>query len=69
MPAKRVDDREKRQRSRGGAALAVRVAERQLHLLVVEIALNAKPFLTQASRGQRRREKPERLRGRAGGLR
>jgi len=61
-----VDDGQQLQGGRRDAAFAVAVAQRKLHPFIVQLALDAKPFLPQAALGQGRCEKPERL-GRAAG--
>ena len=61
-----VHDGEQSQGRRRYAAFSVSIAKRQLHPFVVELALDAKPFVPQGSPGQCRRRKPERL-GRSAG--
>ena len=60
-----VDDGEQLQRGLRGATLAVAVAERKLHALVIDLAGGAKPFRAQAAAGYRQGGQSERL-GRSG---
>jgi hypothetical protein len=61
-----IHDGEKLKGRRGCAAVAVAVAKRELHPLVVELAFDAKPLFVQSAPGQGRSRQPERLRGSAG---
>ena len=60
-----IDDIEEFQCGRRHAALAVALAQGELHHFVVEAALHAEPFVAQSAGGEGGRGKPERL-GRAG---
>ncbi|MBA7472119.1 hypothetical protein ES707_07439 [subsurface metagenome] len=58
-----VNDGEQSQRSRRDAGIAVAVAQRKLHHVVVEPALQAEPFVVDVACGKRRGGEGKRLGG------
>ena len=58
-----VDNGEEFQRGFGGAALAIAVAKRKLHALIVEIAFERAPFVIQRARADGAGGQAERLGG------
>ena len=56
-----VDERQQPQGGRRDAAIAVAVAQRELHPFIVETPLHGKPFLLHTAAKNRRGRQPERL--------